>query len=73
VLKTRHARIVDVRGAGLMRGIEIDGDAAAVVGAALEQGLLINRTAGSVIRLLPPYIVTDQQIDHAISILDDVL
>ena len=73
VLQVRHARIVDVRGAGLMCGIEIDGDAAAVVGAALDRGLLINRTAGSVLRLLPPFIVTDQQIDLAISILDDVL
>lgn len=73
VLKARHPRILDVRGAGLMRGVEIDGDAAAVVDAALERGLLINRTAGNVIRLLPPFIVTDQQIDFAISILDDVL
>ncbi|MBA3949441.1 MAG: acetylornithine/succinylornithine family transaminase [Acidobacteria bacterium] len=73
ILKVRHSRVKDVRGAGLMRGIEIDGDAAAVVNAALERGLLINRTAGSVLRLLPPFIVTPQQIDHAVSILGDVL
>lgn len=73
ILKVRHARVKDVRGAGLMRGLEVDGDAAAVVQAALERGLLINRTAGSVLRLLPPFIVTPQQIDHAVSILGDVL
>ena len=72
-LRTRHARITAIRGAGLMRGIEIEGDAAAVVTAALERGLLINRTAGSVLRLLPPFIVTESQIDDAVSILDDVL
>lgn len=73
VIKATHARVVDVRGEGLMRGLEIEGDASAVVTAALERGVLINRTAGNVIRLLPPYIVTLQQIDHAISVLDDVL
>ena len=72
-LAARHARVTAIRGAGLMRGIEIEGDAAAVVAAALERGLLINRTAGSVLRLLPPFIVTGPQIDDAVSILDDVL
>ena len=72
-LKACHPRITAIRGAGLMRGIEIEGDAAAVVSAALGRGLLVNRTAGSVIRLLPPYIVTGQQIDEAVSILGEVL
>ena len=72
-LAARHARVTAIRGAGLMRGIEIEGDAAAVVTAALERGLLINRTAGSVLRLLPPFIVTEPQIDDAVTILDDVL
>ena len=72
-LKARHARIRDVRGAGLMRGIEIDGDAAAVVTAALERGLLINRTATTVLRVLPPFIVTAAQIDDAVSTLGAAL
>ena len=72
-LKTRHTRITDVRGVGLMRGIEIEGDAAAVVPAALGRGLLINRTANTVLRVLPPFIVTREQIDEAVSILGDVL
>ena len=41
--------------------------------AALERGLLINRTATTVLRMLPAFIVTGQQIDEAMSILGDVL
>jgi acetylornithine/N-succinyldiaminopimelate aminotransferase len=72
-LKARRPRIREVRGAGLFRGIEIEGDAAAAVAAALERGLLINRTANTVLRLLPAYIVTEAQIDEAMSTLGDVL
>ena len=46
----------EIRGAGLIWGIELDRPAAPVVEAALERGLLINRTSDTVIRLLPPYI-----------------
>ena len=71
-LQARHPRaIVDVRGAGLMAGLEFAEDATPVVEAALERGLLINRTATTVIRLLPPYIVTDADVDAALTILDD--
>ncbi|MEX2270733.1 MAG: acetylornithine/succinylornithine family transaminase [Vicinamibacterales bacterium] len=72
-LASRHPRVKDVRGVGLMRGIEVDGDSAAVVAAALEHGLLINRTADTVLRLLPAFIVTEAHIDEAVSILGDVL
>ena len=72
-LASRHERISEVRGAGLMRGIEIEGDGAAVVTAALGRGLLINRTANTVLRVLPPFIVTEAHIDEAVSILGDVL
>jgi acetylornithine/N-succinyldiaminopimelate aminotransferase len=68
-----HPRVKHVRGAGLMRGLEIEGDAAAVVTGALGRGLLINRTAETVLRLLPAYIVTEQHIDEAVSILGDLL
>ncbi len=72
-LRARHTRVTAVRGVGLMRGIDVEGDAAAVLQAALERGLLINRTANTVLRVLPPYIVTAAQIDEAVSILGDVL
>lgn len=46
--------VVDIRGAGLMMGIELDRPCGALVGRALEAGLLINVTADRVVRLLPP-------------------
>ena len=48
-------------------------DAAPVVEAALAKGLLVNRTAESVVRLLPPYTVTAAEIDEAVATLDAVL
>jgi acetylornithine aminotransferase/acetylornithine/N-succinyldiaminopimelate aminotransferase len=65
--------IVDVRGAGLIAGLELKADGAPVVAAALERGLLINRTATTVLRLLPPYIVTEPDIDAAVAILEQVI
>jgi acetylornithine/succinyldiaminopimelate/putrescine aminotransferase len=59
-----------VRGAGLMIGIDLGVDAAPVVAAAFERGLLINRTSTTVIRLLPPYIVNPLDIDAAMPILE---
>lgn len=59
-----------VRGAGLIAGVDVTIDALAVVNAALERGLIINRTAGSVIRFLPPYVASPRDVDEAIDILD---
>jgi predicted acetylornithine/succinylornithine family transaminase len=69
----RPAVITEVRGAGLIAGLEVTVDALAVVNAALERGLIINRTSGTVIRLLPPYIVTPADVDEAIDILDQAI
>ncbi len=69
----KQPRIVALRGAGLMWGIELDSDAAPVVEAALNRGLLINRTAGTVLRLLPPLTITESEIDSALAILESVL
>ena len=72
-LQARHGdRIVEVRGAGLIAGLELTADAAPVVNAALERGLLVNRTSTTVVRLLPPYIVTEREVDEAVEILDAV-
>ena len=61
------AAIGEVRGAGLMWGIDVTPDVAdRMVTAALECGLLINRTAGTVIRLLPPLTIGDADIDEAL-------
>ena len=72
-LRARHASIVDVRGKGLIAGIDFSMDAAPILTAALERGLLVNRTSTSVIRLLPPYVVTEQDIDEGLAMLDDAI
>ncbi len=55
--------VKDIRGMGLMIGIELDRDCGELVTDALHQQCLINVTAGNVIRLLPPLILTDKQAD----------
>ena len=73
-LQSRHPDVIaDVRGAGLFAGLECRHDASPIVNKALERGLLINRTATTVIRLLPPYIVTAPQVDEAIGMLEESL
>jgi acetylglutamate kinase len=73
-LQARHAdRIVEVRGAGLIAGLEFKDDVAPIVTAALERGLLVNRTATRVIRLLPAYIATERDVDEALGILEETL
>jgi acetylornithine/N-succinyldiaminopimelate aminotransferase len=72
-LASRHSCVRAVRGAGLMWGLDLDRPAAPVIEAALEQGLLVNRTAETVVRLLPPYIITAAEIDEAIGLLDAAL
>ncbi len=69
-IAARQPAIKDVRGAGVMWGIEIDRPAAAVVEAALERHLLINRTSDTVVRLLPPYVITESEIDEALPLLE---
>jgi acetylornithine aminotransferase len=56
-----HHGVTEVRGRGLMIGIELDRPAAPVVGLALEEGVLVNVTGGSIVRLLPPLVLTDPE------------
>jgi acetylornithine/succinyldiaminopimelate/putrescine aminotransferase len=73
-LATRYPVITDIRGAGLIRGLEMTEAAATqVVDGALAHRLLINRTAGRVVRLLPPLTVSDGEIDDALQVLDTAL
>ena len=69
-LASRHTCIKDVRGAGVMRGIELDRDAAAIVPAGLKRGVIVNRTAENVIRLLPPYVISEAEIDEGLARLE---
>jgi acetylornithine/N-succinyldiaminopimelate aminotransferase len=72
-LAERHPAVREVRGAGLIWGIDLDRPAAPVVEAALERGLLVNRTAETVVRLLPPYIITAAEIDEGVALLDQAI
>ncbi len=65
--------VLEVRGQGLMIGIELDRPCATLVHSALEQGLLINVTADTVVRLLPPLVISDQQADLLVSKLSSLL
>jgi acetylornithine/N-succinyldiaminopimelate aminotransferase len=72
-LAEKHAVIGEVRGAGLMWGIDLHVDAAPFVEAALRRGVLINRTATTVLRLLPPFVITAAEVDEALAQLDAIL
>jgi len=65
--------IRDIRGMGLLLAIELDKPCAELVSIALEQGLLINVTAESVIRLLPPLIMNEEQANELITNLSDII
>ena len=69
-MAARHTAIRGVRGAGLMWGLDLDRPAAAVVDAARERRLLVNRTSETVIRLLPPYVIGEAEIDEALPLLE---
>jgi acetylornithine/N-succinyldiaminopimelate aminotransferase len=72
-LKERHPVIREVRGKGLMIGIELAGECAGVVERAREKGVLVNCTADRVLRLLPPLVIEKEQLDRVIEVLDEVL
>lgn len=58
--------IASIRGKGLMIGIQLQHDCTELVQLALAQKLLINVTAGNVVRLLPPYILNDNEAEHIV-------
>jgi acetylornithine/N-succinyldiaminopimelate aminotransferase len=72
-LKDKHSGIDHVRGVGLMIGVQLKGPGGRIVERCLEKGLRINCTHDTVLRIMPPMIVTREQIDEAIEILDGVL
>ncbi len=63
------AGVSEIRGKGLMLGIELERDCGDLVKQALQQGALINVTAGNVIRLLPPLVMTRDQADQIINMV----
>ncbi|NOY52534.1 MAG: aspartate aminotransferase family protein [Deltaproteobacteria bacterium] len=72
-LKRRHTVIREIRALGLMIGVELELDGVAIARECLERGFLINCTMGNVLRFLPPLIVSHEEIDALIALLDQVL
>lgn len=74
-LQQRHEAITDVRVLGLMVGVELDSAdlAKAAVKKMMERGVIINRTHDTVLRFLPPYVITKAHVDEVIEKLDLVL
>lgn len=73
-LREKYPRLItEVRGRGLMLGAQLARPGRDVVNDCLARGAIINCTAGDVLRFVPPLIVTEEQVDEMIAILDKVL
>ena len=72
-LKAKHRIIKEMRGLGLIWGVELNQEGAEIVNTCLKNGLIINCTHTTVLRLMPALDVTEKQINKAIVILDKVL
>ena len=72
-LQARHNFIKEIRGLGLIIGVELDRDGVPMVDLCREKGALINCTQGNILRFLPPLIVSREEIDRLLNILDEVL
>jgi acetylornithine/N-succinyldiaminopimelate aminotransferase len=70
-LAAKHSFVKEVRGAGLMWGLELDRDATAIVEQGLAHGVIVNRTAETVVRLLPALVISEGEIDEALGRLDE--
>ncbi|MCK8601301.1 aspartate aminotransferase family protein [Desulfoferrobacter suflitae] len=72
-LQSRHASLIkDVRGRGLIVGMELDRPGQQFVEACLKRGVIINCTHDTVLRMVPPLIVERRDIDRLVSVLDEV-
>jgi acetylornithine/N-succinyldiaminopimelate aminotransferase len=71
-LSRKHSFIKEIRGAGLMIGVELEFPGKQVVLDCIAEGMLINCTHDVTLRMLPPYILTEQDVDRAITMLNRV-
>jgi acetylornithine/succinyldiaminopimelate/putrescine aminotransferase len=72
-LKKRNPSVVDVRGAGFMWGIELDGPAKPVVAELLAKGFVVGSARENVIRLLPPYVTPKKAFAEFVETLEQIL
>jgi acetylornithine/N-succinyldiaminopimelate aminotransferase len=71
-LAQKHSFIKEVRGSGLMIGVELDMDGKQMVKDGIEHGLLFNCTHDTVLRFLPAYILKEKHVDKAIKLLGKI-
>lgn len=74
-LQTKHSAIREVRGMGLMIGVDMASPELAkqLLSGMMERHILLNRTHETVLRFLPPYLITEVHVDRAIHALDELL
>ena len=71
--KMKRGDVIDIRGMGLMIGIELNHECGYFTDAAAEKGVLLNVTAGNVIRLLPPLTIQEEEIDQVVEVIDSIV
>jgi acetylornithine/N-succinyldiaminopimelate aminotransferase len=69
----KHPKITGIRGRGLMIGVDITAEAWPVLEAALGRGLLILSAGTNTLRFLPPYVISDEELDQGLGILKNIL
>jgi acetylornithine aminotransferase len=72
-LKEKHGSVTEVRGLGLLQGIELTIDAKLVVADCLKRRVLINNTGDRVLRFVPPLVISQGDIDLLLDVLSSVL
>ncbi len=72
-LKEKHSSILQVKGRGLILGIELSFNGADIASECMERGFLINCTMDTILRFIPPLIITEKEIDLLIATLDELL
>jgi acetylornithine/N-succinyldiaminopimelate aminotransferase len=70
--KDRHHVVREIRGLGLLQGMEVEMDAKTIVSDCLRRGILINATGDHVLRFVPPLIITQPEIDRLLEVLSQI-
>ncbi|MFP6615264.1 MAG: aspartate aminotransferase family protein [Candidatus Hydrogenedentota bacterium] len=72
-LKSKHSSVQEVRGTGLMIGVQMDRAVGDILNAITDKGVICGPAGPDVVRFLPALIVTKEQVDHVVSVFDAVL
>jgi acetylornithine/N-succinyldiaminopimelate aminotransferase len=72
-LQRKHGVVREVRGMGLLLGMDLTCDGTPIVKACLKKGFLVNCTQGHVLRFIPPLVIAKDEVDSVIACLDEVL